>query len=286
MRAHRLAHRALLLHRFHKVPWSHIRKQEMYQWLYWSIFNTHLPPLPTLSPARRAVLEDVLSLVEKRSGTAIPPGTNPAARPILLTLDPVRVAWRPLAWYALVALGNRALRAWFVRRRGMRHGVKDGIEYLLYVPDGYALETGPAPVVFVHGLGLGLVQYQMILSRLLHELRDRPLLVPLQPHVSQQIFHRDFLAPKGRQETAAALRALLVELGWTPVDGGAAGGRGAKAREGRITLMSHSNGSFVHAWLLKAHPELFRRSCFVDPVTFCSWEGGARARPLSPPVPR
>ena len=50
--------------------------------------------------------------------------------------------------------------------------------------------------------------------------------------------------------------------------------------------MSHSNGSFVHAWLLKAHPELFRRSCFVDPVTFCSWEGGARARPLSPPVPR
>ena len=151
-------------------------------------------------------------------------------------------------------------------------------ECLKYI---YGVETGPAPVVFVHGLGLGLVQYQMILSRLLHELRDRPLLVPLQPHVSQQIFHRDFLAPKGRQETAAALRALLVELGWAP-----AGGRGAKAREGRITLMSHSNGSFVHAWLLKAHPELFRRSCFVDPVTFCSWEGGARARPLSPPVPR
>ena len=25
--------------------------------------------------------------------------------------------------------------------------------------------------------------------------------------------------------------------------------------------------------MLKNHPELVSRSCFVDPVTFCSWEG-------------
>ena len=44
---------------------------------------------------------------------------------------------------------------------------------------------------------------------------------------------------------------------------------------GSYSLTRHiHSGSFGHAWLLKAHPRLITRSCFVDPVTFCSWEGG------------
>lgn len=35
-----------------------------------------------------------------------------------------------------------------------------------------------------------------------------------------------------------------------------------------------SSGSYTHAWMLKGHPELIGRSCFIDPVSFCSWEGG------------
>lgn len=26
--------------------------------------------------------------------------------------------------------------------------------------------------------------------------------------------------------------------------------------------------------MLKENPEIIARSCFIDPVTFCSWEGG------------
>ena len=26
--------------------------------------------------------------------------------------------------------------------------------------------------------------------------------------------------------------------------------------------------------MLKEYPDIIGRSCFVDPVTFCSWEGG------------
>lgn len=65
----------------------------------------------------------------------------------------------------------------------------------------------------------------------------------------------------------------------------------SKARRG-ITLLSHSkyvpflindssflnlfylSGTYTHAWMLKEHPNIVARSCFVDPVTFCSWEGG------------
>jgi len=40
-----------------------------------------------------------------------------------------------------------------------------------------------------------------------------------------------------------------------------------------VVVVSHSNGTVLHAWLLKAHPGLVTASCFVDPFTFCLWEG-------------
>lgn len=153
------------------------------------------------------------------------------------------------------------------------------------------------PIVFLHGLGLGLTQYQVFLSHLLKAVPDRPILVPLQPHVSQEIFHPRYLKPMGRHATAKALAGLLVELGWAEVPVEESGGEDATAKDpsGRrgVTVVSHSkwvfrnsyhvpsklipphSGSFLHAWLLKAHPDMIIRSCFVDPVTFCSWEGGA-----------
>jgi len=55
-----------------------------------------------------------------------------------------------------------------------------------------------------------------------------------------------------------SFRNLVETLGW--------------AQKGLICV-SHSNGSYAHAWLLKENPGLIKRNCFVDPVTFCSWEG-------------
>jgi hypothetical protein len=34
--------------------------------------------------------------------------------------------------------------------------------------------------------------------------------------------------------------------------------------------------------MLKGYPKMIGRSCFVDPVTFCSWEGGESSHPFSP----
>ncbi|KAI0068643.1 hypothetical protein BV25DRAFT_1873699 [Artomyces pyxidatus] len=266
---------------FGKVPWSHIHRKEMHAWLYWSIFNAHLPALHLIPAPHTKVLSEALEMIERRSGKPIPEGSNPAAAPLLLTLDPVNVAWRPFGWYAFVGAGNTLMRHWFTSHWGwgMQHGAKDGLEYLLRVPRGWDARTGPAPVVFLHGLGLGLLQYFPIISHLLRELSDAPLLIPLQPHISQQVFHPHFLAPKGRKETAETLRALLVELGWASDEGKVdeedveveVESPGSKGKG--ITMLSHSNGSYAHAWMLKAHPNLVARSCFVDPVTFCSWEG-------------
>lgn len=91
--------------------------------------------------------------------------------------------------------------------------------------------TGPDPVIFLHGLGLGVVQYHTVLAHLCEELPGVPLLVVLQPQLSQDIFHPRFLKPMGRHEKVDLLGKLILDLGWAvTVD---------KERKG-VTVLSHS----------------------------------------------
>jgi pimeloyl-ACP methyl ester carboxylesterase len=264
---------------FGRVPWSAVRKKEIYAWLYWSIFNTELPPLDTLPPAHRTALEEALDLMQKRTGAVITEGSAPDIQPMRLTLDKVNITWRPFWWYATVGVVNRFMRHWFVQNWGAYHRSYDGLEYLVRIPEDWDPNAGPRPIVFIHGLGLGLLQYHVLLKHLLQAFADRPILIPLQPHVSQDIFHPRYLTPMTRHETADRLAALLIDLGWAAVSGDDEDSDDEEtmknvtgAKKG-VTMLSHSNGSYTHAWMLKGYPEMISRSCFVDPVTFCSWEG-------------
>ncbi|GJE84212.1 alpha/beta hydrolase [Phanerochaete sordida] len=257
---------------FGKVPWSHIRRDDIFAWLHWSIFNAPFTSFDALPFTRQKVLLDVLQMIEKRAGATIPDGSNPKAKPLLLTLDPISVSWRPFVWYAGVALSNYYQRRQYEAQWNAKVTTYKGMEYILRIPHGWSMQKGPRPVIFLHGLGLGLTQYKMFLSNLLRAAKDRPVLVPLQPHVSQELFHPNYLKPMNRHQSADVLAELLEELGWARRRSDDSDSSVSEEPKG-VTVLSHSNGSFLHAWLLKAYPEMVSRSCFVDPVTFCSWEG-------------
>ncbi|CDO71256.1 hypothetical protein BN946_scf184908.g13 [Trametes cinnabarina] len=274
---------------FGKAPWSSIRRHEMFAWLYWSIFNAPFPGIDNVSESHRKVLLEVIKMLEMRAGAEIPEGSNPAAAPLLLTLDPVNVAWRPLVWYAGVNLSNQYLRRRLRTKWNVKIGVYKDLEYVLRVPPQWNAHMGPRPIVFMHGLGLGLTQYRRFIEHMFVSLPEHPVLVPLLPHVSQEILHARYLKPMGRHEMTDCLAGLLNELGWADLEAPspetsdsedkATDGRGnaedtARGRVPKgVTMFSHSNGSFGHAWMLKTYPRMITRSCFVDPVTFCSWEG-------------
>ncbi|CAK5275613.1 unnamed protein product [Mycena citricolor] len=256
---------------FGRVPWSHVRKLQVQQWVYWSIFNKDLPPEREMPAAHRAVLDDTLQLLEMRLGMKIPDGSNPAASPMRLTIDRVEVCGRPFFFYVIVGLINRYLSFWYGRYWKLRRGNYNGLEYLLYVPEGWTVDAGPSPIVFLHGLGLGLLQYYPMTKKLYRGFSDRPLLIPIQPHISQDIFHPQYLNPLCRQDFADLLAGLVDALGWVDRDPDDLC-KEASPTTG-VTMLSHSNGSYPHAWCLKQHPEIVSRSCFVDPVVFGSWEG-------------
>nr|VWO95213.1 Cellulose-growth-specific protein [Ganoderma boninense] len=259
---------------FRRAPWSSIRRHEMFAWLYWSIFNAPFAGYEKVSETKQKVLDEVIDLLEQRAGVKIPEGSNPTATPLLLTVDPVNVSWRPLIWYAGVALSNAFLRRRFVNKWNAKVATYNDLEYILRVPATWNARTGPRPVVFMHGLGLGLSQYCRFLEHIFAAAPDHPILVPLLPHVSQEILHPRYLRPMGRQEMVQCLAGLISELGWADIakpmsdtsdSDSEKSGVEARVRKG-VTMLSHSNGSFGHAWLLKAHPGIVTRSCFVDPI--------------------
>ncbi|KAJ6628695.1 hypothetical protein B0H10DRAFT_1988844 [Mycena sp. CBHHK59/15] len=264
---------------FARVPWSSIRRVEIQKWLYWSIFNKDLPEAHLIPPSHQAVLDDTLALLEKRLGTRVTDGSNPNILPMRMTLDKVQVSNRPFFFYALIFGINWYLRLRYGRNWNLRHGNYDGLEYLLHVPETWDPVDGPRPIVFLHGLGLGLLQYNYLIRDLYRQFPDRPLLIPLQPQVSQNIFHPQFLNPICRQDLADRLAGLMRDLGWvdfaTKDSDDSGKGETSVSKTRGVTMLSHSNGSYLHAWCLKRYPEIIARSCFVDPVTFCSWEGDA-----------
>jgi len=139
---------------------------------------------------------------------------NKPTPPLRLTIDPVNIYWRPLTFYAVVAAINLAFRTQLRYRWNTKHASYNGLEYLLYTPEYWNPDKQPRPVIFVHGLGLGLMQYNYLLSNLLRECQDRPVLILLQAHISQNIFHPLHLKPLSQRQTTERLSTLMQELGW------------------------------------------------------------------------
>lgn len=204
-------------------------------------------------------------LIEARQGFTFPeakPGWTP--RPCMrLTIDPVVVTARPLALYAAVNLVSQ-WTIWSAKRHGFEKEQEGRMKYLIRRPDGWSAHLAKRdkryrPIIFLHGLGIGLGQY----AQLVHHLADshlgqtHPILVPLQPHISQAIFDpSNHLRPMIHHEFTALLRRIFRREHWLKCG---------------VTVLSHSNGTMVHSWLLKSAGDVVRRSCFVDPVCFQLW---------------
>lgn len=189
-----------------------------------------------------------------------------------LTIDSVNIMWRPLTYYAIIASINWCLRRLCESRWNASYGFYDGIEYvssvflilpcilrkfqsryLVRVPKHWDPVTGPRPIVFIHGLGLGFLQYNLVITHLFETFSDRPLLIPLQPQISQNIFHPQFLKPMTRHQTADRLARLMENLGWVQLDEPTEGDTSEESEEEReisssllgkrsngVTMISHS----------------------------------------------
>lgn len=115
---------------FCKVPWSSIKLHDLQRWVYWSMYNTEMPPHDQLPESHSKTMDTAIDLLHKRLGcqTVEPDPKDSKLRSMRLTIDPVQIWSRPLVFYSLVKSVNWWLRRHYRKSYTVRYGRHDGLE--------------------------------------------------------------------------------------------------------------------------------------------------------------
>lgn len=106
------------------------------------------------------------------------------------------------------------------------------------------------PIVFVHGIGIGLITYMPLIDRFLES--GRPILLPEIPYVSG---FRPWLGPNAVLPPAAVASTMTTML----------------ASHGFLkgTFVGHSYGTSWVSYMCKYAPTAIAAAVFIDPICFC-----------------
>ncbi|SGY79652.1 BQ5605_C008g05187 [Microbotryum silenes-dioicae] len=237
-----------------RPPLSEIYRANAIEWIAWAVADARPEDVVSGSEADILINEGI-EWMQHRLHHDFTPGRNPKVESIRLTMDPVRAAHRPVGYYIVCNSVTLLTYAWLLTN-GCRYERYGECAYITRGarPDKRSKTSAGLPILFVHGLGIGLGQYLDFLRRFLAQ--PQPIMILIQPNISTQIFHRHFLHPPSKDEHVASFKAICAAKGYT-----------------ECTILSHSNGTMVHAWLLRGAKELCRRNVLADAVSFCLWQG-------------
>jgi pimeloyl-ACP methyl ester carboxylesterase len=241
---------------------AELKRDNVREWLAWGLFHVHA--VANLSPAQAAELEGLISLFETQlaPGARIPEGYNPSARLFKFSAEPVTYSHRPLALYAVIhfVLQEVVAPTWMGRCDFTRH-TQGGLVFW------YRPGRGPAslaPLVFVHGLGIGVMPYKAVIASFCNLADDQR---PLQPGRGDGTCS----GLAGRALIVVELQAVSMRLAPPELhrDDFVADMRQALARFGHVqgaVFAGHSYGSFTLAWLVHRAADLVRGLVLLDPA--------------------
>jgi pimeloyl-ACP methyl ester carboxylesterase len=212
-------------------------------------------------------LEEYVRVVEKMAGHKFPEGQG-RARALRLTLDPIEMDVRCLTWYATVMLvehitfarfwiagfsyrRTRVAGPWVLppRPATLLAGGRSPAKTLSYWYRPHTSKTH-LPVLFIHGIGIGLYPYVDTLKAISNQASDGTIgvlaieLLPICSRLTQPILHR--------AEFLSQITAILDLHGYNT-----------------FVLASHSYGSVFSTYMLTS-PALAPRisaTVLIDPVT-------------------
>lgn len=191
--------------------------------------------------------------LKKNGGRKLAKGYNDQLVCSRLTMDSLKAIPRPWSVYAVTGALNAVHSKYLEHGMGFSTNTWEGkVQYLVRHPSGGPGTTKAEPIVFVHGIGVGLPPYHRFLSLLLQANPDASIVLILLPHVSM------------KPQSYCPSRADFVE---------AARGIMAKEKIGKARWIAHSLGTTVFAWIARHAPELVNSGTLIDPVCFSLWDG-------------
>ncbi|KFH40275.1 hypothetical protein ACRE_090660 [Hapsidospora chrysogenum ATCC 11550] len=248
-----------------------IRRENLKEFLLWGFFDMDHADVDENDEAIGET-NGYISAIEQRLGRSFRDGRGPA-KCLRLTLDGAETAYRGLSWYAVVFLADQfthLFMAWHgfqyhapspgARREQLfpprpqnltaqRHSPAPGLSYWYQPHDGNA---DTLPIVFFHGIGIGLLTYARFLAGVHAATKRNGKGVGIIAVEILPISFRLTSPPLDKAEFLCQLTAILDSHGWD-----------------RLAVVSHSYGSVLTTHLLH-DPAMQRRISSIvltDPVT-------------------
>ncbi|KAH7921054.1 hypothetical protein BV22DRAFT_756505 [Leucogyrophana mollusca] len=238
------------------------KRQNLAEWLLWALFST--TPDHCLHEWEEE-LAGYITAVENVLGRGLEPGHSAEARCMRLTFDPVVMLHRPFIWYMIVAfvdlvaslqlytLGfcHYPIRGWFKAfppRLFPSYSQKSVDGRLSYWYRPHRSKT-KLPVLFLHGIGIGLYPYIPFLSDFAARDPDVGILVIEFMSISMHMTS----APYPSALTCSSISRILDSLNLQ-----------------RVVVMSHSYGTVITSHMFHS-PSLSPRiaaTLLVDPIPF------------------
>ena len=182
---------------------------------------------------------------------------NPRASLIADLRTPLKASYRPMYFYALTEAVAGISHVQMTRRMGFKLASKTSIAayYVRKPPSGQPQGYRRPPIVFLHGIGLGLSPYTAFLRTLKEQHPDRTIVAVQYKHVSMRLTARIPTAVEVADDVATFLQS------W----GFAAAG---EHQQNGAEIVGHSYGTLVASALSRRHASLIAGLTLIDPVCF------------------
>ncbi|KAG1470691.1 hypothetical protein G6F56_002536 [Rhizopus delemar] len=238
-------------------------RENLALWFAWAFWHEHLE-IVQKNKSWANEIEWMICAAEERFGVKFLKGYNADVCCIRLNLDPIQAIHRPLVVYCLVYFGTLIFNLVFLQWLwGFTLVVSDhGWGGPLALLD-MALSSGTAktqvaywsrntqsqktPLVFIHGVGAGLMGYVEFIHQLLMQSQDRAVFLIELPYVSMHLVEH---VPSA-EETVQDIKKMLHSFGYS-----------------QAVFVSHSMGTGVASWVSRFAPDLIAGSVMVDPICF------------------
>ena len=232
------------------APLSTIRRGNLEQWVCWAFFLKHRRDITPASSEMQEVTHLVNEIIDWAGlSSTIEPGFNAQVSCIRLDFDPIPSSYRPFIYYVVtygcVGIATEIImRHWF----GFVKHTSGCLTYWHRPGDG-GHNDDDKPIVFCHGLGIGVLSYATVVAELLANPRQRQVslfMVEL-PHIAM----RPVEAQASPRELVVCIEDLLHVH-----------------RYEQAHFVGHSFGTLVLTWVAKHKLSMVSRFTFLDPVCF------------------
>jgi pimeloyl-ACP methyl ester carboxylesterase len=236
------------------TPLPCIRRDNAIEWFAWAWFTKYVDEL---TEAEQRLAQEMLEEWERRYHWKFPEGYDTDVKSMRINFDSITAWCLPLTYYVCIrvlhAATRHALRFFGFTFHAATSKVPVGFFHSptspapgFLVRDGSpTLDPSSPPIVFIHGLGVGIAPYVRFVGHL-SRCRSREVFLVELPEIAQA-GSETVLSPDAMVE---AITGMLSAFGHK-----------------KACFVAHSYGTFVLSWIQRARPDIVAKLVLIDPVS-------------------